>query len=60
MKNYLLIEVAPDGTMIPSIFEYSDYDAACAAQELNEALYPDYCYLVYTADEWIYHCENNH
>lgn len=60
MMNYLLIEVAPDGTKTPSIFEYADYDTACAWQEINETLYPEYSYLVYTADEWVYECENNH
>ena len=59
MMNYLLIEVAPDGTKTPSIFEYATYDAACAMQEINETLYPEYSYLVYTVDEWVYECENN-
>lgn len=58
MNRYLLIEVAPTGEKAPSIFDYPDYDSACTMQEIMEALYPDYSFLVYTADEWMYEVEN--
>lgn len=58
MNRYLLIEVAPTGEKAPSIFDYPDYDSASNMQELYEALYPDYSYLIYTADEWMYEVEN--
>lgn len=58
MNRYLIIEVAPEGTKAPSIFDYPDYDTACVMQEILENLYPDYGYLIYTADEWMYEVEN--
>ena len=58
MNRYLIIEVNPNGELAPSIFDYPDYDTACAMQEILENLYPDYGYLVYTADEWMYEVEN--
>lgn len=55
--KYLVIEIAPDGTKVPSAFEHSTYDAACAHQEMSELIFPEYAYLVYTAEEWARECE---
>ena len=58
MNRYLIIEVNPEGELAASCFDYADYDIACAMQEILENLYPDYGYLVYTADEWMHVVEN--
>ena len=59
MNRYLIIEVDNEGNKKASTFDYADYDTACAVQELNEMLYPEFAYLIYTTDEWVYECENN-
>ena len=59
MNRYLIIEVNDNNEKKASCFEYQDYDTACAIQEILEGLYPDYSFLIYTADEWVTERERN-
>ena len=59
MNEYIIIEIDNNGNKIASAVSHKSYEAACAHQEIMEILFPEFCYLIYTADEWMYECENN-
>jgi len=59
MNRYLIIEVNAEGKKTASLFDYETYEIACVMQEILETMYPDYGFLVYTADEWMHECEEN-
>ena len=58
MMNWMLIEVAPNGVMIPLPIEYDKWEDACKGQEALEEVLTDRSYLIYSVDEWMYEMEN--
>lgn len=60
MNEYMIIIIDNEGNKTASEFFHSNtYDGACALQELLDLLHPENAHLIYTADEWMYECENN-
>ena len=57
MRNWMVIEVNFEGEKRALEGLYT-HDEACEVQEAMEWLHDDNCYLLYTADEWVYECEN--
>ena len=60
MMNWIVIEVDFEGAKRPLDGEYATYEEACEVQEAMEWLHDENSYLIYTNDEWVYECENNH
>ena len=58
MNAYMIIAIADNGTKTPVDMEFTTWDAACTLQEILEEVAPEFGYLIFTADEWMYEVEN--
>ena len=56
--KYVVIEIDFDGNkrILDGMYTYDD---ACEVQESMEWLHDENSYLIYSADEWVYECENS-
>lgn len=59
MKTYIIIAIDNNSNKTAINMEFSTWDNACTVQEALETVCDDFVFLIYTADEWMYECENN-
>lgn len=59
MNTFVIIAFEDNGAKTPVDMEFTTYNNACIMQEVLETLCPYMGFLIYTADEWMYECENN-
>ena len=58
MSKWVVVEVKDDGSKQALDGEYDIWDDACEVQEAMEWIHDENCYLIYSADLWVYECEN--
>ena len=56
--KWVVVRIGATGVKTVGEEEYSSYAIACTVQETLERQNPYTCFLIYTADEWMYEVEN--
>lgn len=58
MSKWIVIEVKDDGSQRALDGLYDEWADACEVQEAMEWIHDENSYLIYSADSWVYECEN--
>ena len=56
--QWIIIRIGATGKKVPGGYLFNNYETACSMQKTLEIQNPYSAFLIYTADEWVYECEN--